>query len=60
VTIERTTEVAFVDLHEEVTRRVAGDFLCALTKAVPCRIHIVLTDNGAHVTSPGNIGSAAA
>jgi len=59
VAIDRTTKFAFVELHEKATRRVAGDFLRALIKAVPYRIHTVLTDNGTHFTSPGNIGSAA-
>jgi transposase InsO family protein len=60
VAIDRTTKFAFVELHEKATRRIAGDFLRALIKAVPYRIHTVLTDNGTHLTSPGNIRSAAA
>ena len=59
VAIDRTTKFAFVELHEKATRRVAGDFLRALIKAVPYRIHIVLTDNGTHFTTPGNTCSAA-
>ena len=59
VAIDRITQFAFVELHEKATRRVAGDFLRALIKAVPYRIHIVLTDNGTHFTTPGNTGSAA-
>jgi transposase InsO family protein len=59
VAIDRTTKFAFVELHEKATRQVAGDFLRALIKAVPYRIHIVLTDNGTHFTTPGNICSAA-
>ncbi len=47
-------------MHEKATRRVAGDFLRALIKALPYTIHTVLTDNGTHVTSPGNACSAAA
>ncbi len=58
--IDRTTKFAFVELHEKATRSIAGDFLRALIKAVPYRIHTVLTDNGTHFTSPGNIRSAAA
>lgn len=57
--IDRTTKFAFVELHEKATRRVAGDFLRALIKAVPYRIHIVLTDNGTHFATPGNTCSAA-
>jgi transposase InsO family protein len=60
VAIDRTSKFAFVELHEKVTRRVAGDFLRALIKAVPYRVHIVLTDNGTHFTTPGNTCSAAA
>ena len=60
VAIDRVTKFAFVELHEKATRRVAGDFLRALIKAVPYTIHTVLTDNGTHFTSPGNTCSAAA
>src|SRR5919112_5197750 len=45
VAIDRTSKFAFVELHEQVTRRMAGDFLRALIKAVPYRVHTVLTDN---------------
>ncbi len=60
VAIDRTTKFAFVELHEKATRSIAGDFLRALIKAVPYTIHTVLTDNGTHFTSPGNVCSAAA
>jgi len=59
VAIDRVTKFAFVELHQKVTRRVAGEFLRALIKAVPYTIHTVLTDNGTHFTTPGNTGSAA-
>src|SRR3954454_2085467 len=59
VAIDRTSKFAFAQLHEKPTRRVAGDFLRALIAAVPYEIHTVLTDNGTHFTSPGNISSAA-
>ena len=52
VAIDRTSKFAFVELHEKVTRRVAGDFLRALIAAVPYRVHTVLTDNGTHFTEP--------
>src|SRR5215203_5330136 len=45
VAIDRTSKFAFVELHEKVTRRVAGNFLRALIAAVPYRVHTVLTDN---------------
>src|ERR671920_1176308 len=59
VAIDRTSKFAFVELHEKVTRRIAGDFLRALIAAVPYRVHTVLTDNGTHFTTPGNTRSAA-
>ena len=46
VAIDRTSKFAFVELHEKATMRVASDFLRALIKAVPYKIHTVLTDNG--------------
>src|SRR3954464_6665597 len=52
VAIDRTSNFAFVELHERVTRRVAGNFLRALIAAVPYRVHTVLTDNGTHFTEP--------
>src|SRR5918912_786356 len=59
VAIDRTSKFAFVELHERVPQRVAGDFLQRLTAAVPYRVHTVLTDNGTHFTTPGNTASAA-
>jgi len=52
VAIDRTSKFAFVELHERATTRIAADFLHALVKAVPYRIHTVLTDNGLHFTDP--------
>ena len=52
VAIDRTSKFAFIELHEKVTRRVAGNFLRALAAAVPYKIHTVLTDNGTHFTEP--------
>lgn len=46
VAIDRTSKLAFTELHERATVRVAADFLQALLKAVPYKIHTVLTDNG--------------
>ena len=59
VAIDRTSKFAFAQLHERATTRVAGDFLRALLRAVPYRVHTVLTDNGIHFTTPGNTASAA-
>ena len=51
VAIDRTSKFALAHLHDNATRRVAGDFLWALIAAVPYRIHIVLTDNGIQFTA---------
>jgi transposase InsO family protein len=59
VAIDRTSKFAFTESHAKATRRVAADFLRALIKAVPYKIHTVLTDNGTHFTTPGNKSSAA-
>jgi transposase InsO family protein len=56
VAIDRTSKFAFVQLHEKVTRRIAGDFLRALAAAVPYKIRTVLTDNGTHFTEPTGDG----
>ena len=56
VAIDRTSKFAFVELHERVTRRVAGDFLRHLAAAVPYKINTVLTDNGTHFTEPTGDG----
>ena len=52
VAIDRTSKFAFVELHEKVARRTAGDFLRRLIAAVPYKVHTVLTDNGTHFTTP--------
>jgi hypothetical protein len=59
VAIDRTSKFAFVQLHEKATRGVAADFLRALIAEVPYKIHTVLTDNGTHFTTPGNVCSMA-
>ncbi len=59
VAIDRTSKFAFVELHEKANRATARDFLLRLIKAVPYRIHTVLTDNGVQFTTPGAGGSAA-
>jgi transposase InsO family protein len=52
VAIDRTSKFAFIELHDKATRRVAADFLLHLIKAVPYKVHTVLTDNGTHFTDP--------
>ena len=59
VAIDRTSKFAFAELHEKATRAVAADFLRALIAAVPYKIHTVLTDNGTHFTTSGNVCSMA-
>lgn len=60
VAIDRTSRFAFVELHERVSRQTAAYFLQRLIAAVPYKVHIVLTDNGTHFTTPSNKCSAAA
>jgi transposase InsO family protein len=50
VAIDRTSKFAYAELHENANRRTAADFLKALIKAVPYKIHTVLTDNGIQFT----------
>jgi transposase InsO family protein len=52
VAIDRTSKFAFTELHSKATTRTAADLLRALIKAVPYKIHTVLTDNGIHFTDP--------
>ena len=52
VAIDRTSKFAFIELHEKAPTRVAAEFLRNLIKAVPYKIHTVLTDNGIHFTDP--------
>jgi transposase InsO family protein len=52
VAIDRTSKFAFTQLHPRATTRIAGDFLRALVKPVPYKVHTVLTDNGIHFTDP--------
>jgi transposase-like protein len=59
VAIDRASKFAFVELHERATRRNASEFLKRLIKAVPYKVHTVLTDNGVQFTTPGNVASAA-
>jgi len=46
VAIDRTSKFAYAELHEKAKRQTAAGFLKALIKAVPYKIHTVLTDNG--------------
>jgi transposase InsO family protein len=46
VAIDRTSKFAVVELVEKADMQAAAGFLEALVKAIPYRIHTVLTDNG--------------
>ncbi len=46
VAIDRASKFAFVELHDRAARRNASEFLRRLIKAVPYKVHTVLTDNG--------------
>lgn len=58
VAIDRTSKLAFAELHEKAPTRFAAEFLGRLIEAVPYKIHTVLTDNGIQFTTPGAGGSA--
>ncbi len=45
VAIDRTSKLAYAELHAHSDRLVAIAFLQALIKAVPYKIHTILTDN---------------
>ena len=46
VAIDRTSKFAYAELHERATRMLAKEFMEQLIKAVPYKIHTILTDNG--------------
>jgi transposase-like protein len=46
VAVDRTSKYAFAQLHPVANVKTAAGFLAALIKAVPYKIHTVLTDNG--------------
>jgi transposase-like protein len=52
VAIDRTSKFAFVQLVKKTGRTSASAFLVALIKAVPYKIHTVLTDNVIQFTFP--------
>ena len=51
VAIDRTSKLAYVELHERQTKAIATDFLRNLIETIPYRIHTILTDNGAQFTN---------
>jgi len=50
VAIDRTSKFAFIQLVKKTGRTSPSVFLMALIKAVPYKIHTVLTDNGVKFT----------
>ncbi len=46
VAIDRTSKVAFAELHPQAKRMVAADFLRRVLEKLPYKVHTVLTDNG--------------
>lgn len=50
VAIDRTSKFAFIQVTRKTSRVTASAFLEALIKAVPYKIHTVLTDNGIQFT----------
>jgi len=52
VAIDRTSKFAFVQLASKANRKTASAFLMALIKALPYKIHTILTDNGIQFTYP--------
>ena len=51
VAIDRTSQLAYAELHQNQTKRIAAEFLRNLIKAVPYKIHKALTDNGIPFTN---------
>ena len=51
VAIDRTSKLAYAELHNSPTKRIAAEFLRNLIKAVPYKRHKILTDNGIPFTN---------
>ena len=51
VAIDRTSKFAYVELLQKYGKMEAAQFLRNLIKAVPYRIHTILTDNGIQFTN---------
>jgi len=52
VAIDRTAKFAFARLVEKANRKTASAFLVALIRAVPYKIHTILSDSGIQFTFP--------
>lgn len=46
VAIDRTSKLAYAELHPRATKLIAAQFLRNLIEAIPYKLHTVLTDNG--------------
>ena len=46
VAIDRTSKLAFAELHPQATQAIAVDFLRRVLERIPYRVHKLLTDNG--------------
>ncbi len=51
VAIDRTSKFTYVELHEKAGKMVAAQFLRNVIKALPYKIHTILTDNGIQFTN---------
>lgn len=51
VAIDRTSKFAFIEVHRQAGKQEAARFLQNLIKAVPYRLHTILTDNGIQFTN---------
>lgn len=56
IAVDRTSKFVFARLYRKATKVVARGFLKALTRAVPYKIHTVLTDNGAQFSDQARTG----
>lgn len=46
VAIDRTSKLAFAELHPQATQAIAVDFLRRVVERIPYKVHKLLTDNG--------------
>ena len=46
IAIDRTSKLAFAELHPHATQAIAGDFLRRVLPQIPYKVHTLLTDNG--------------
>jgi hypothetical protein len=51
VAIDRTSKVAYAELHPRATKMIAAQFLRNLIELIPYKLHTALTDNGIQFTN---------